>query len=227
MGMRILVIEDNEQLSKGLQRGLKALYAVDSVMTGQDGLKKANQINYDAILLDLNLPDISGEDVCRELRRRGRTTPVIVLSGRDLLADKVSLLDMGADDYMTKPFNLNEVTARLRAVMRRSGTSTNTELIVGNLVLDPAGRTLRRDGKAISLRRKEFDLFEYMMRHAGHTLTRAMILEHVWDMNDDLWANVVDVHIKHLRDRIDRPYGTHVIRTVHGVGYKLDVNEGA
>jgi DNA-binding response OmpR family regulator len=153
--------------------------------------------------------------------------PIIVLSGRDLVKDKISLLDMGADDYMTKPFNLQEVSARLRAVMRRTDQSTKTELIVGNLRLDPAGRTLKRKGTLIPLRRKEFDLFEYMMRHAGQTLTRAMILEHVWDMNEDLWANVVDVHIKHLRDKIDRPFGTTVIKTVHGVGYKLDTTEGA
>lgn len=225
--MRILIVEDNKHVAKSLQRGLKVLYAVDVVHTGTEGVRKAEHIDYDAILLDLNLPDISGEDVCRELRRRERTMPIIVLSGRDLLDDKVSLLDMGADDYMTKPFSLQEVTARLRAVMRRSDRSGATELVVGDLSLDPAARTLRRKDVIIDLRRKEFDLFEYMMRHAGQTLTRAMILEHVWDMNEDLWANVVDVHIKHLRDKIDRPFGTKVIRTVHGVGYKLDVYEGA
>jgi two-component system OmpR family response regulator len=196
-------------------------------MTGNEGLRKAEQVSYDAILLDLNLPDISGEEVCTELRRRGLTTPVIVLTGRDLTADKVSLLDMGADDYMTKPFNLTEVSARLRAVMRRVGSSNSKDLVVGDLVLDPAGRTLWRKGKPITMRRKEFDLFEYMMRHAGQTLTRAMILEHVWEMSEDLWANVVDVHIKHLRDKIDRPFGTQLIKTVHGVGYKLDISEGA
>ena len=225
--MRVLIIEDNEQLAKGLQRGLKALYAVDSVMTGQEGLRRAEQTDYDAILLDLNLPDISGEQVCTELRKRGQSTPVIILSGRDLLADKISLLDMGADDYMTKPFNLNEVTARLRAVMRRTGSSSQNEIVVGDFVLDPAGRTLHRKGTHIEMRRKEFDLMEYMMRHAGQTLTRVMMLEHVWDMNDDLWANVVDVHIKHLRDKVDRPFGTKCIRTVHGVGYKLDITESA
>lgn len=225
--MRILIVEDNRRLAKSLQQGLKPLYAVDSVNSGHEGVLKAERIDYDAILLDLNLPDLSGEDVCRELRRRDRTMPIIILSGRDLVKDKISLLDMGADDYMTKPFNLQEVSARLRAVMRRTDHSTSTELVVGNLTLDPAARTLKRDKTLISLRRKEFDLFEYMMRHAGQTLTRAMILEHVWDMNEDLWANVVDVHIKHLRDKIDRPFGTNIIQTVHGVGYKLDMQEGA
>lgn len=224
--MRILIVEDNKRLARSLQQGLKPLYAVDMVHSGHEGVLKAERIDYDAVLLDLNLPDLSGEEVCRELRRRERTMPIIVLSGRDLLNDKVSLLDMGADDYMTKPFNLLEVTARLRAVMRRTSGSTNTEIIVGDLVLDPAARSLRRKSSIITLRRKEFDLFEYMMRHAGQTLTRAMILEHVWDMNEDLWANVVDVHVKHLRDKIDRPFGTHVIQTVHGVGYKLDIYEG-
>lgn len=224
MSMRILIIEDDALLSSGLRRGLKSLFAVDTTNTGLDGLHKAEQVNYDAILLDLNLPDISGKEVCFKLRRHGLTTPIIILTGSNQLENKVSLLDMGADDYVTKPFNLNEVTARLRAVMRRNRhVPCAKELVVGDLVLDPVGRTLTHKDKHVDLRRKEFDLFEYMMCHAGQTLTRAMILEHVWDMNEDLWANVVDVHIKHLRDKIDRPFGTHVIRTIHGIGYKLDI----
>lgn len=226
--MRILLIEDDHRVAKALQQGLRSSYAVDVATNGKDGLLDAATTNYDVILLDLNLPDFSGEEVCANLRKVGNKTPIIVLTGRDLTDDKVTLLDMGADDYITKPFKLEEVRARIRVALRHSGSNAvDPELQVSDLILNPAARTVRRGSQAIELRRKEFDLLEFLMRHPGQTMTRAMILEHTWEMNDHLWANVVDVHIKHLRDKIDRPFGTEMIKTVHGVGYKLEANERA
>ena len=220
--MRILVIEDNRHVARALQMGLRTQYAVDTAFSGSEGLMHAESTAYDVILLDLNLPDISGEEICTELRKNGNKTPILVLTGRDTLQDKVNLLDMGADDYLTKPFRLEEVQARIRVALRHGNEQPNGELRVGDITLDPAARTVRRGDQPIVLRRKEFDLLEYMMRNPGRSLTRAMILEHIWDMNENLWANVVDVHIKHLRDKIDRPFGSHLIKTVHGVGYKLE-----
>jgi two-component system OmpR family response regulator len=226
--MRVLIIDDNKQVVASLQRGLKPSYAVDVALTGQDGILRAESTQYDAILLDLNLPDISGEDVCASLRFSGITTPILILTGRDVVQDKVELLDMGADDYITKPFSLEEIRARIRVALRHHASKmiSNT-LTLQDLELDTGARTVRRANKPIELRRKEFDLLEYMMRNQGQTLTRPMILEHIWDMNENLWANVVDVHIKHLRDKIDRPYDSQLIKTVHGVGYKLEDTKGA
>jgi len=222
--MRVLIIDDNKQVAESLRRGLKSSYSVDVALTGQDGVMMAESAQYDVILLDLNLPDLSGEDVCASLRFNGLKTPIIVLTGRDVVQDKVELLDMGADDYLTKPFSLEEVKARIRLAMRHATKEVGptTTLKVDGLELDPAARTVKRSEQEVELRRKEFDLLEYMMRNHGKTLTRPMILEHIWDMNENLWANVVDVHIKHLRDKIDRPFGSKIIKTVHGVGYKLD-----
>lgn len=221
--MRVLIIDDNRQLAESLRRGLKGTYAVDVAFTGQEAVLMAESATYDAILLDLNLPDISGEDVCASLRFNGVKTPIIVVTGRDVVQDKVELLDMGADDYITKPFNLEEVKARIRAALRHGSKEPSiTKLKLADIELDPAARTVRRHDQPVDLRRKEFDLLEYMMRNQGQTLTRPMILEHIWDMNENLWANVVDVHIKHLRDKIDRPFGSKLIKTVHGVGYKLE-----
>lgn len=222
--MRILIIEDNRAIAQALRHELRAFYAVDIVTKGKEGLENALTTPYDTILLDLNLPDIDGEEICRTLRREKISVPIIVISGRDDAKDKVSLLNMGADDYVTKPFNVYELRARINVAMRHGtggGISAGT-LIVDDLALDPSGRTVSRGNQEILLRRKEFDLLEYLMRNQGQTLTRAMILEHIWDMNENLWANVVDVHIKHLRDKVDRPFGTKYIKTVHGVGYKLE-----
>jgi two-component system OmpR family response regulator len=221
--MRVLIIDDNKQIAESLQRGLKSSYAVDIALTGKEGVFRAEATSYDIILLDLNLPDINGEDVCASLRFSGITSQIIILSGRDGVQDKVDLLDMGADDYMTKPFSLDEVRARIRLAMRHHLPKvTSSTLTLSDLELDTSARTARRRNRSLELRRKEFDLLEYMMRNQGKTLTRPMILEHIWDMNENLWANVVDVHIKHLRDKIDRPYGSQMIKTVHGVGYKLE-----
>jgi len=221
--MRVLIIDDNKQVAESLRRGLKSTYAVDVAFTGQQGMVQAESAPYDVILLDLNLPDLNGEDICASLRFNGVKTPIIVLTGRDVVQDKVDLLDMGADDYITKPFSLEEVKARMRAALRHGHQETTSNTLkFEDLELDPASRTVKRHNTTVDLRRKEFDLLEYMMRNQGKTLTRPMILEHIWDMNNNLWANVVDVHIKHLRDKIDRPFDSKIIKTVHGVGYKLE-----
>jgi DNA-binding response OmpR family regulator len=220
--MRVLIIEDNPIIAKSLREHLKQHYAVDICNKGRDGLRKAEAISYDTILLDLRLPDISGEDICRSLRKKNITTPIIVISGRSETETKVDLLDMGADDYMTKPFNLHELRARINVAMRHISSDCSAGAIVfDSLELDPAARTVKRADRIISLRRKEFDLLEYLMRNNGRTLTRRMIMEHIWDANENLWANVVDVHIKYLRDKIDRPYKSSFIQTVHGIGYKF------
>lgn len=224
--MRILLIEDDMNVANALRQGLRDAYVVDIAKKGKDGLLGAQSHSYDVILLDLNLPDMPGEEICRALRKNSITTPIIVVSGRDLTADKVGLLDMGADDYITKPFRIEEVKARIRVVLRKSARhSTRPLLRVGDLMLDPAGRAVHVGAQAIELRRKEFDLLEYLMRHAGQAVSRAMILEHVWESSENLWANVVDVHVKHLRDKIDRPFGTNMLRTLHGVGYKLEESD--
>lgn len=222
--MRILIIEDNRAIAQALRHELKAYYSVDVAVLGKEGLNNALSTKYDTILLDLNLPDMDGEEICRKLRHEKIGIPIIVISGKDEIKDKVSLLNMGADDYITKPFNVYELRARINVAMRHGttgGVSAGT-ITIDDLVLDPSGRTVTRNNDEIVLRRKEFDLLEYLMRNKGQALTRTMILEHIWDMNENLWANVVDVHIKHLRDKVDRPYSTSYIKTVHGVGYKLE-----
>jgi two-component system, OmpR family, response regulator len=223
--MRLLVIEDDKCVCWLLQQGLQTQYAVETAENGQDGLFRATQTDFDAILLDLSLPDISGAQICRELREAGRTMPILVLTGETDCSSIASLLDIGADDYLTKPFRFEELTARLRAIIRRAQTGTNLSLLTaGDLELDSTRHTVHREGRLINLRRKEFDLLEYFMRNQARTLTRAIILEHVWDAGDELWGNVVDVHVKHLRDSIDRPFAEPLIQTVRGVGYKLEAS---
>lgn len=221
--MRLLVIEDNKRVATALREALRGSYVVDVEHSGREALNNLNITHYDVILLDLGLPDMDGEDVCQQLRARNITAPVIVVTGDDTTESKVSILDMGADDYMTKPFSTDELKARIRAVMRRHTHKVlPLTLRVGDLRLDPASRGVLKDGKPLALRRKEFDLLEYMMRNPGRTLTRSMIIDHVWESGEGLWTNAVDVHIKYLRDKIDRPFNTQLIKTIHGVGYKLD-----
>lgn len=220
--MRVLIIEDNPVIANSLRQHLRKHFIVDICNKGKDGLVKAESIAYDTILLDLRLPDISGEEICRTLRKKHIETPIIVTSGRSEVESKVSMLNMGADDYLTKPFNLHELRARINVAMRYVSNNCPTGVIVfGGLQLDPVNRTVKFRNKDIGLRRKEFDLLEYLMRNNGQTLTRRMIVEHIWDSNENLWANVVDVHIKYLRDKIDRPYGTSLIKTIHGIGYRF------
>lgn len=225
--MRILAVEDNRSVAQALRKGLKPQYAIDVVQNGADGLMLAESTAYDVILLDLGLPDFGGEEICTELRKNGNKTPIIIISGEDHVSAKVRLLDSGADDYLTKPFRLEELHARIRSALRHKTSQIANAIVVGDLVVDTASHTVSRAGIPITLRRKEFALLELLARNAGRTLTRPVILEHLWDMNENLWANVVDVHIKHLRDKIDKPFETPIIITVHGLGYRLDPGGGA
>lgn len=222
--MRVLIVEDNWRVAAALKEALRSAYVVDVVHSGREALELTATISFDVILLDLGLPDMGGQDVYQHLRERKVEAPVLIISGDDAINSKVNILDMGADDYITKPFNGDELKARIRKAMRRHapGVASNL-LVIGKLELDPGSRTLTHDGTPVELRRKEFDLLEYMMHNPGRTLTRQMIVDHVWESGDGMWTNAVDVHVKYLRDKIDRPFKTHFIKTVHGVGYKLEV----
>ena len=225
--MKICIIEDNIRLGKILRKSFGSRYRVDVYENGQDAVLHATSEVYDIILLDMSLPDMSGLEVCKQLRQNGITAPIIIITGDDSIKSKVSVLDNGADDYIMKPFSNEELKARIRAVMRRSSRAYSSgKMIVHDLELDPANRTVKRQGKVISLRRREFDLLEYMMRNKGRTVTRSMIIDHVWTGTNTLWTNAIDVHIKSLRDKIDRPFGTRIIKTIHGIGYKLEIIEG-
>lgn len=220
--MRILIIEDDPGIAQTLDDLLSPIYQIDLVDNGTDGLAKARVTEYDMILLDLGLPDMSGKEVCRKLREDGVVSPILILTARDAITDKVTALDSGADDYVLKPFSLNELTARMRAIMRRSPVGmTSNQLIWKDINLDTVTRTVTRQGKRIPLRRKEFDLLEYLLRHQGRVLTRAMIIDHLWDDNGNPFSNIVDVHIKYLRDRLEKPFDSPVIKTVHGLGYTI------
>lgn len=223
--MKLLIIEDEGALITALRRGLRTLYIIDGASTGHDGLHRAEVAEYDAIMLDLSLPDLDGLEVCKRLRKLPNQVPILVLTAQDSVDTKVQLLDAGADDYLIKPFSLEELKARLRVLTRRETPAISSELVVGELILNTATREVTRLGAPINLRRKEFDLLEYLMRNPGKALSRSMIIDHVWDIGDNLWTNAVDVHIKYLRDKIDRPFSTPMIVTVHGVGYKLEATQ--
>jgi len=221
--MKLLLIEDDAEMVACLRRCLHESYIIDAVATGSEGLHEAEVGNYDAIILDLMLPDMLGVTVCQRLRQRQIVSPLIVLTARAGVNDKVLALDAGADDYLTKPFSLEELRARLRVLVRRQPQAARTSrLSVGDLTIDIATRRVNRGEVPIKLRRKEYALLEYLMHNAGIVVTRAMIVDHVWDAGDSLWTNAVDVHVKYLRDKIDRPFNTPLITTVHGVGYMLE-----
>lgn len=226
--MRILVVEDEYKVARYIGQALaEEGCAVDLAYDGARALQLAETNDYDAIILDLMLPRLDGLTICRRLRQAGRETPVLILSARDLVGDRVQGLDAGADDYLVKPFAMEELLARLRALLRRQARSSNAVLRVGDLELDPATRVVRRAGRPIALTAKEFALLEYLMRRAGHVLTRTMIAEHVWGFPFDHSSNVVDVYIKHLRDKIDEDGRPSLIQTVRGVGYVLQVPAAA
>ena len=221
--MKLLLIEDNKLLADSLKKQLGKTFVIDAFRSGEDGLQQALTGSYDIIVLDLGLPDKSGHDVCRAIRANGVSTPILILTGIDDIESRVALLDDGADDYLTKPFHTDELRARIGALMRRpTATYTSNVLTVRDLTIDPNRRSVERGGIPISLRRKEFDILEYLVRNQGRPVTRAMILDHAWDGSKDAWNNTVDVHIKHLRDKIDRPFGTTLIQTAYGIGYMVD-----
>ncbi len=220
--MRILVVEDELKMAGLLRRGLEEEgYAVDLAAAGSDGLWAATENQYDAIVLDVMLPDIDGFEVCRQLRSRGRWAPVLMLTARDAVQDRVAGLDAGADDYLTKPFSFSELFARVRALVRRGAGARPAVLRAGDLALDPASRRVARGDIQIPVTAKEFALLDYFLRRPGQLLTRSMILEHVWDFAYEGDSNVVDVYVRYLREKIDRPFGRDSIETVRGSGYRL------
>jgi two-component system, OmpR family, response regulator len=220
--VRLLVVEDEVKLAGLLRRGLEEEgYAVDMAADGTEALWLAQENPYDAVVLDVMLPDVDGFEVCRRLRTSGRWAPVLMLTARDSVPDRVAGLDAGADDYLTKPFSFAELLARLRALVRRAAPERPPTLRVGDLSVDPATRRVTRGDVAIELTRKEFALLEYFARHPGEVLSRSRLIEHVWDFAYDGDSNVVDVYIRYLREKVDRPFARDSIETVRGAGYRL------
>ncbi|MBX5475335.1 MAG: response regulator transcription factor [Thermoleophilia bacterium] len=225
--MRTLVVEDDPKLGPLLRRGLSERGGTaDLAVSGADALWMARAHRYDAIVLDVMLPDLDGFETCERLRQDGVWTPVLLLTARDAIEDRVRGLDSGADDYLTKPFSLAELRARLRALVRRGAPERPAVLEVGDLRLDPATQRVWRGTTEIDLSAKELQLLELFMRRPGEILSRYDLLEHAWDMNYDNRSNVVTVHVSHLREKIDRPFGRNTIETVRGLGYRLRVESG-
>ena len=220
--MRILIVEDNHRLNNSLKLSLSEEgYAVDSAFTGTEGEELAEATDYDAIILDVMLPEKDGISVCRDLRRKRVNTPIIMLTARDTVEDRVEGLDSGADDYLVKPFALNELRARLRALLRRDSDDKASILCVGDLVLDPATHRVSRAGEMLDLTTKEFSLLEYFMRNPNRLITREMAETHIWNYDFEGTSNVVDVYVRRLRRKIDDPYEVKLFETVRGSGYRL------
>jgi two-component system, OmpR family, copper resistance phosphate regulon response regulator CusR len=221
--MKLLLIEDDRDTALTIKSELTTDFVIDIASSGEESEYQIQTAKYDIILLDLDLPDTNGYLLCKRFREEKVTTPIIILTGEDDIDRKVLLLNSGADDYVTKPFSIKELRARIRAVLRRQFSTSLTEVIsVADLVLDLDKKSVTRADQVIPLRRKEFHLLEYLVKNAGKVITRDMILNHVWESNFDSLTNVVDVHIKYLRDRIDKPFARKLIKTVHGLGYKID-----
>jgi len=220
--MRVLVVEDELKMARLVKRGLEREgYAVDVALDGNEALWAARETPYDAIVLDAMIPGVDGFEVCRQLRKEGRWAPLLMLTARDSVQDRVAGLDAGADDYLTKPFAFSELFARVRSITRRDVGERPVVLTVGDLSLDPARREVHRGEVAISLSAKEFALLEHFMRNPGAVLSRTQILEHVWDFAYEGTSNVVDVYVGYLRQKIDRPFACDSIETVRGAGYRL------
>jgi two-component system, OmpR family, copper resistance phosphate regulon response regulator CusR len=225
--MRILVIEDDAALSSFIRKGLEAEHhAVDTANDGEQGRAMALEFDYDLVVLDLNLPGVDGLSILKSVRQRKTSLPVMILTARSRVEDRVQCLDTGADDYLVKPFSFLELSARARALLRRSHLPSESVLTVRDLSLDRVQRKVERAGRHIELTAKEFALLEYLMRNAGRRLTRPMIIEHVWNMNFDSTTNVVDVYINYLRRKVDDGFSPALIHTVRGVGYQISP-EGA
>jgi len=220
--MRILVVEDEKKVASFIRRGLEAEhYTVDVAHDGIAGLDRALATDYDLVVLDVMLPGRSGLDVVRELRSRGRAVPILLLTARAEVSDKVAGLDVGADDYLTKPFEFAELLARVRALLRRGAPAAPPTLSVADLTLDPATRTVTRAGRSIDLSPREFALLEFFMRNRGRVLSRALIAQHVWGIDFDTFTNVIDVYVNYLRRKIDAGCEPKLLQTVRGVGYVL------
>src|ERR1700693_4156025 len=226
--MRMLIAEDDPALAGFVKKGLEAKhYAVDVSADGERARALASEYNYDLEVLDLNLPRLDGVAILRFLRTRKPSMPILVLTGRNRVEDRVQCLDLGADDYLGKPFSFTELSARIRALMRRSHLPAESVLAVDDLKLDRVERRVERAGRRIDLTSKEFCLLEYLMRNAGRRITRAMIIEHVWNLSFDTCTNVVDVYVNYLRRKLDDGCGKHLIHTIRGVGYELSLRSSA
>jgi len=220
--MRILVVEDEQKLAGLLERGLvEEGHAADVARTGEDALWMARSVAYDAIVLDLMLPGVNGIEICRRLRADGVWSPVLMLTARDAVEDRVAGLDAGADDYLPKPFSFAELLARLRALVRRGPVERPAVLEAAGLRLDPASHRVWRGEVEIELSAKEFALLETFMRRPGQVLSRYQLLEHAWDIAYENKSNVVDVYVRYLREKVDRPFGVETLETVRGSGYRL------
>jgi len=225
--MRILIVEDDPNLSGFIQKGLREeRYAVDLAQDGEEGLLMASTTPYDLVVLDVMLPKLDGFTVCRRLRAAGNTAPILLLTARGTVEDRVTGLDIGADDYLTKPFAFAELLARARALIRRKGNEHAPRLTVADLEIDPLSHRVWRAGREITLTNKEYALLEYLVRNPERVLTRTGIIEHVWDIHYDGMTNIVDVHIRALRAKVDRGFSPPLIHTVRGVGYVLKSPEG-
>jgi two-component system copper resistance phosphate regulon response regulator CusR len=218
--MRILLVEDEAKMAGFIERGLAAeRYAVDVARDGREGLDFAVAYHYDLIILDLMLPFLNGSDVLRKIRDRNTQVPVLILTARDAMQDKVKNFEAGADDYLTKPFAFEELLVRIKALLRRGPVNRSSSIKVGDLELDRLTQQVKRGGRRIELTLKEYALLEYLLVNAGRVLSRNMIIEHVWDQSFDGITNIVDVYIRHLRNKIDEGTDKKLIRTVRGVGY--------
>jgi two-component system OmpR family response regulator len=221
--VRLLVVDDDAKLSRAVGRGLRAEgYAVDVVDDGEAALMQAAVWDYDAIVLDVMLPRRDGFEVCRVLRERGCWAPVLMLTARGQVSDRIEGLDVGADDYLAKPFDFGELLARLRALTRRAPPERPSRLEVGDLIVDPATHEVRRLGEPVELTAREFSVLEYLARHPGEVISRAKLLEHVWDENYLGSTNIVDQYVGALRRKLEQPFGRPLIRTVRGVGFRLE-----
>ena len=225
--MRILVVEDEEKVASFIKKGLEqSAYTVDWAPTGEEGLELARANEYHAIVLDLMLPGKDGLQVVRELRQRGSSTPVLALTARATLEDRVAGLDSGCDDYLPKPFAFDELLARLRALLRRASNQRSPRMEYAGIVIDPVRRVVERDGKKIELTNKEYALLEMLMRHPGQVFTRTAIMESVWGYDFDNASNVLEVYMNFLRKKIDQGFGKKLLHTVRGVGYVLREESG-
>jgi two-component system, OmpR family, response regulator len=224
--MRVLIVEDDVRMAAAVRRGLRSEGVVaDVAIRGEDALWMAGSTEFDAVVLDVMLPGIDGFETCRRLRDDGVWAPVIMLTARDAVEDRVEGLDRGADDYLVKPFSLVELLARLRALVRRGAVERPTVLEVGDLRMDPATRHVSRGDQQISLSSKEFVLLETFMRRPGEVLSQFQLLEHAWDYDYENRSNVVEVYVRYLREKVDRPFGVNSIETVRGAGYRLTAGQ--
>jgi two-component system copper resistance phosphate regulon response regulator CusR len=226
--MRVLIAEDDVALANFVRKGLEAEhYAVDVATDGEQAKAMATEFDYDLLILDLILPRADGVVILRHLRTRKPSLPIVVLTGRSRVEDRVQCLDLGADDFLAKPFSFSELSARIRALLRRSHLPAASVLSVADLKIDRVERRVERAGKRIELTSKEYGLLEYLMLNAGRRVTRVMIIEHVWNLSFDTTTNVIDVYVNYLRRKIDDGYGKRLIHTVRGVGYELSAREAA